>query len=81
MKIFIKYFSIYRERFQKEDAIWDCPLGASVRDVFFSHFREDAEGEIFFKSTRFAVNAEFAPVETVLNEGDELVFIPPVSGG
>ena len=28
-----------------------------------------------------SVNRRYAPFDTVLSEGDELVFIPPVSGG
>ena len=28
-----------------------------------------------------SINRRYAPFDTVLSEGDELVFIPPVSGG
>jgi len=31
--------------------------------------------------TRFAVNEQFVPAATALQPGDELAFIPPVSGG
>ena len=30
---------------------------------------------------RIAVNQEFVDAETVINNGDELAFLPPVSGG
>jgi molybdopterin converting factor subunit 1 len=30
---------------------------------------------------RVAVNGDFAAWDCVLNEGDEIVFMPPVSGG
>lgn len=81
MKILLKYFSIYRERFQKEEITRDYPVGLSVREVFLSHFENDEEAKGFIKCTRFAVNAKFVPDKTILNEGDELVFIPPMSGG
>ncbi|OGQ07069.1 MAG: hypothetical protein A3G32_03735 [Deltaproteobacteria bacterium RIFCSPLOWO2_12_FULL_40_28] len=81
MKIFLKYFSIYRDRFQKEEATRDYPSASSIKEIFLSHFQEGEDVEKFLKYTRFAVNAEFVPIETILNEGDELVFIPPVSGG
>jgi molybdopterin converting factor subunit 1 len=32
-------------------------------------------------STRFAVNREYAPFEQTVRSGDEVSFIPPVSGG
>ncbi|HBF14023.1 MAG TPA: molybdopterin synthase sulfur carrier subunit [Deltaproteobacteria bacterium] len=80
MKINLKYFSIYLDRFQKEETK-DYPDALSVREIFFSHFQSKEEAEKFLKFTRFAVNAEYVPVETVLKNGDELVFIPPVSGG
>ncbi|EAZ93573.1 hypothetical protein CY0110_17297 [Crocosphaera chwakensis CCY0110] len=31
--------------------------------------------------TRFSVNYQFVEADTKLQDGDELVFIPPVSGG
>lgn len=32
-------------------------------------------------SVRLAVNLEYVPLETLLHVGDEVCFIPPVSGG
>ncbi|MBE9063518.1 MoaD/ThiS family protein, partial [cf. Phormidesmis sp. LEGE 11477] len=31
--------------------------------------------------TRFGINLQFAQASTTLEDGDELVLIPPVSGG
>lgn len=81
MKIFLKYFSVYRHRFHQDEAMGEYPNFASVRDVFFSHFQEREEAEKCLRFTRFAVNCEYVPVESTLKEGDELVFLPPVSGG
>ena len=30
---------------------------------------------------RFAINDRYHPADTVLKEGDKIVFIPPVAGG
>jgi len=81
MKISLKYFSIYRSLFCQEEANREYPEYSSVQDIFLSHFKNDEEALKYLKFTRFAVNAEYVPVSTLLNEGDELVFIPPISGG
>ncbi len=81
MKIHLQYFSIYRSRFHEEGSTKNYPENFLVKEVFFSHFNDRLEAEKFFKFTRFAVNAEYCSAETSLKEGDELVFIPPVSGG
>jgi sulfur-carrier protein len=31
--------------------------------------------------TRFGINLEFVEPETIVKDGDEIVLIPPVSGG
>jgi molybdopterin synthase sulfur carrier subunit len=33
------------------------------------------------ESVRLAVNGEFAPWDRALGDGDEIAFLPPVSGG
>lgn len=81
MKIYLKYFSIYRQRFQKDECVKEYPENSSVKEIFFSHFDQFSEAEKLFHFTRFAVNADYCSSEMILKEGDELVFIPPVSGG
>ena len=55
--------------------------GLSVGQLFqmlTSHLKNQ---ERLLTSTVFAINSDYAAVETVLKDGDEVVFIPPVSGG
>lgn len=81
MRIRLQYYSIYRNLFGKEEMAKDYPDAFSIRDIFISHFQEVEKAERHLKFTRFAVNAEYVGIEVVLKDGDELVFIPPVSGG
>ena len=37
--------------------------------------------EPYMANTRFSLHMDFVDPETILAEGDELVLIPPVSGG
>ena len=43
--------------------------------------REKADGKLDGVSLRVAVNQKYVPEETVLDDGDEVAFIPPVQGG
>ena len=55
--------------------------GATVGEVAaLLTSRNESLGDLL-KSGRVAVNAEFADADTVLYEGDELAFLPPMSGG
>jgi sulfur-carrier protein len=42
---------------------------------------EHPELEVWRDLTRFGVNLQFVEPDTVLQTGDEVVLIPPVSGG
>ncbi len=52
-------------------------LGELVAGLMGSHEALSLRGA----SLRYAVNEEFAQLETVLSDGDEVAVIPPVSGG
>ena len=43
--------------------------------------RSKAKGKLDDISLRIAVNQKYVPEDTVLNDGDEVAFIPPVQGG
>jgi molybdopterin converting factor small subunit len=57
------------------------PSGASVADLWRSVAGDHPELHRFAASISCAVNADFAPMSTVLRDGDEVAFLPPVSGG
>lgn len=80
MKVCLRFFSILRERIgvaEKEIEI-ETPRPAS--ELFAEIFPGEV-GKRLLPSTRFAVNCEYVPPEAVVHDGDELAFIPPVSGG
>ena len=43
--------------------------------------REKADGKLDGVSLRVAVNQQYQSEETILTDGDEVAFIPPVQGG
>ena len=62
---------------------WPCevPDGASVADVWRAFAQAHPSVEALAGSVSAAVNADFASMQTRVHEGDEVAFLPPVSGG
>ncbi len=81
VKVKIKYFAIYEELRAKseETIILEHPI--SLRELFFKVMEATPLKEQYFKATLFAVNQSYVPLDTVIQDGDEVAFIPPVSGG
>jgi len=76
MLVRVRLFAQLRERAGRGEVELELAEGARVADAL-SALEEIAAG----LPVVMAVNREYAPVETVLQAGDELALIPPVSGG
>src|SRR5450432_4432903 len=63
----------------QEDA--DLPEGASVDDLFHRYARRFPKLAEFRPSIAASVNQDYAGWSTPLAPGDEVAFLPPVSGG
>ena len=55
--------------------------GASLRSVWRSLVGEFPELERYTGSISGAVNEEYARLDARVHDGDEVAFLPPVSGG
>jgi len=78
MRVTVLYFGMLKEIFG-ECAVMELDSGADVAGVIAVH-RGRATG-FAWGSIAVAVNQEYARVSDVLNEGDEVALLPPVSGG
>jgi MoaE-MoaD fusion protein len=76
MEVTVRLFAILRERAGSGSVTLELPEGARVRDAIDS-LAELADGVPLV----MAVNREYASEDQVLDAGDELALIPPVSGG
>lgn len=76
MEVTVRLFAMLRERAGASELKLDLPDGARVRDAL-SELGDIAAGLPLV----MAVNREYAPEDQVLDAGDELALIPPVSGG
>lgn len=79
--ITVKLFAAYQEAYGVPELQWVVPVGTTVVQVRDRLLTEHPELEGWRHLTQFGVNLETAPPETVLQAGDEVVMIPPVSGG
>ena len=59
----------------------EVPPGSTVADVYDNMRRKHPALEADRAAVRGAINQEFATWDAVVSQGDEVAFIPPVSGG
>ena len=80
MKIQIAAFGIARDILKGSMHEWELEGGASIENLKTELLQKYPEfGKL--RSLRFAVNEEYQSDDYVLSEKDEVVIIPPVSGG
>lgn len=81
IKIKVKLFSIYQEVFGTSELDLYVTNKISVSTVLASLIEQKPQLKKWQEVTRFGVNLRFVEPNTLLNDGDEVVLIPPVSGG
>ena len=81
INITVKLFAAYQEVYGTSELKISFPQKTTVENVLDFLIREKPELEKLRNVTRFGVNLQFVTANTVINEGDEIVLIPPVSGG
>ena len=77
----VKLFAAYQEACGVSELTLQLPPGtavATIRDRLIAEYPELAQWR---ELTRFGINLQFVDAETELQDGDEVVLIPPVSGG
>ena len=81
MRVRVRLFAIQRELVGAREVPIELGDGATVDDAWtavVARFPVLAPGRA---SVRFALNGDYAEPATALGDGDEVAFIPPVSGG
>ncbi len=85
MKIHIRYFASIREIMGQAEETLTVPDTARVTDVRELLLARNLDTHSVLQSVLErsvgAVNRRYVPADTVLNDGDEIVFIPPTGGG
>jgi molybdopterin synthase sulfur carrier subunit len=77
----VKLFAAYQDVYGVPELSLTLRAGSTVAVVRDRLLAEHPELEQWRDVTRFGVNLQFVDPETRLQSGDEVVLIPPVSGG
>ena len=81
MKVRLLYFAVLRDIAGREQDELALPEGATANDVWQSLRTTYSKLADYLQPPMLAINESYASPDTVLREGDELAFIPPVAGG
>jgi molybdopterin converting factor subunit 1 len=81
VRVTIRLFARLRELAGAGDLVREAPAGATVATVWRALVAEHPAIGPYAESMSCAVNAEYARMTTAVADGDEIAFLPPVSGG
>ena len=80
IKIKVRCFSQVKYSLGVDELTFELEDGTSVSDLE-KIVREKALGKLDGVTLRTAINRKYISDNAILNDGDEIAFIPPVQGG
>jgi len=81
MRVTVRLFARLRDIAGSAELARDITAGATIGDVWTQLAAEFPELAQYERSISSAVNADYARMDQVVSDGDEVAFLPPVSGG
>jgi molybdopterin converting factor subunit 1 len=81
MKVRVKFFAILRERAGTGEITKEIQEGSTVADLWQVLQEEYPKLNVPGIRLLYAVNQNYVNPDEILKEMDEVVFVPPVSGG
>lgn len=81
MRVRLLLFAVLRDIIGSDEQLLELPSGTSAQEVWSSLRDRHPQLRSYDRPPMTAINLEYVSSDTTLAEGDELAFIPPVSGG
>ncbi len=81
MRVTVRLFARLRDIAGSAELAREVTPGATIATVWRQLAREFPDMEPYERAISSAVNADYARMDHVVQDGDEVAFLPPVSGG
>jgi molybdopterin converting factor subunit 1 len=81
VRVTVRMFARLRDIAGPAEGVRDVPPGATIGTLWRQLAEEFPALAAYERSISTAVNADYARMDHVLGDGDEVAFLPPVSGG
>ena len=81
MRVTVRVFARLRDITGAAELARELAPGATIGDLWRQLAGEFPELAVYERSISSAINADYARMDQVIGEGDEIAFLPPVSGG
>jgi molybdopterin converting factor subunit 1 len=81
MRVTVRLFARLRDIAGTAELARDIPSGSTIGSVWRQLATDYPELGPYERSISSAVNFDYARMDTELRDGDEVAFLPPVSGG
>lgn len=81
MRVTVRLFARLRDIAGAAELVREVPPGATIGSVWRDLAREFPDFAGYERTISSAVNADYARMDRTIGDGDEIAFLPPVSGG
>ena len=81
MRVTVRLFARLRDLAGSGELVRDVPTPATVETVWQSLVADMPELRDYERTMSVAVNADYSKMSARVSDGDEVAFLPPVSGG
>jgi molybdopterin converting factor subunit 1 len=81
MRVTVKMFASLKEASGAPVSEFEVPMGTTVSQLWRSVVEQHPRLGPLSHTVAFAVNGKYTRADVPVAEGDEVAFLPPVSGG
>lgn len=81
MRVTVRLFARLRDIAGAGELVREVGAGATAGTVWRDLVREFPDLGAYERSLSAAINADYARMDDAVGDGDEVAFLPPVSGG